>query len=178
MPDRRHVHSRSIKVDAYARSDGLWDLEAVLTDLKARDFLLATGVRPVGKPVHDLLLTVTINTQFDVVACTAQSRAAPYPGQCEAIEPAYEKFVGLNLLKDFRKEAKVRLGGARGCTHLTELAGVLPTAAVQAFAGEVFRTHESAASSDSEKPWQIDRCHALRSDGPAVAQFYPRWSRP
>ena len=177
MPSRRHVHTRSIKVEAYARDDGLWDLEAVLTDTKARDFLLATGIRPVGEPVHDLMLTVTIDTQLNIVAAEAQSRSVPYPGQCESIEPDYSKLIGLNLLKDFRKAVLARLAGVSGCTHLTELAGVLPTAAVQAFAGEVFRTHESARQNEEIKPWQLDRCHALRTDGPAVAQFYPRWVR-
>lgn len=177
MPNRRHVHTRSIMVEAFARDDGLWDLEAVLTDNKTRDFVLATGIRPVGEPVHDLALTVTIDTQFNIVAAEACSRAVPYPGQCEAIEPDYAKLVGLNLLQNFRKRALAQLGGVNGCTHLTELAGVLPTAAVQAFAGEVFRTHESARHSEEVKPWQLDRCHALRTDGSAVAQFYPRWVR-
>ena len=177
MPNRRHVHTRSIKVEAYSRDDGLWDLEAILTDHKARDFVLATGLRPVGKPVHDLVLTVTIDTQLDIVAAQAQSRSVPYPGQCEAIEPDYSRLIGLNLLKDFRKTLLARLGGVNGCTHLTELAGVLPTAAVQAFAGEVFRTHESARQSEETKPWQLDRCHALRTDGKAVAQYYPHWAR-
>ncbi len=177
MPSRRHVHTRSIKVEAYARDDSLWDLEAVLTDTKARDFVLATGMRPAGAPVHDLLLTVTIDTQFNVIGAVAHSRAVPYPGQCEAIEPDYSKLVGLNLLQNFRRLVLERLGGINGCTHLTELAGVLPTAAVQAFAGEVFRTHESARQSEEIKPWQLDRCHALRTDGAAVAQFYPRWHR-
>ena len=27
-------------------------------------------------------------------------------------------------------------------------------------------------------PCQLDRCHALRLDGPAVAKFYPRWHQP
>ena len=177
MPNRRHVHTRSIKVEAYARDDGLWDLEATLTDTKARDFVLATGIRPVGEPVHDLVLTVSIDTQLNIVAAEARSLSVPYPGQCEAIEPDYSKLIGLNLLQNFRKRALERLGGVNGCTHLTELAGVLPTAAVQAFAGEVFRTHESARQSEETKPWQLDRCHALRTDGPAVAQFYPRWYR-
>ena len=181
MPNRRHVHTRSIQVEAYARDDGLWDLEATLTDTKARDFVLATGIRPMGEPVHDLVLRVSIDTQLDIVAAEARSRSVPYPGQCEAIEPDYSKLIGLNLLQDFRKRALERLGGISGCTHLTELAGVLPTAAVQAFAGEVFRTHETAYDAhheDDTKPWQLDRCHALRTDGPAVAQFYPRWYRP
>lgn len=177
MPNRRHVHTRSIKVDAYARDDGLWDIEAVLTDTKPRDFLLATGMRPAGVPVHDMNLTVTIDTQLNIVAAEAHSRSVPYPGQCEAIQPDYSKLVGFNLLQNFRRRVLEQFGGINGCTHLTELAGVLPTAAVQAFAGEVFRTHESAQSGEEVKPWQLDRCHALRTDGPAVARFYPRWHR-
>ncbi len=177
MPSRRHVHKRSIQIDAYARDDGLWDLQAVLTDNKSRDFALATGMRPVGEPVHDMTLTVTIDTELNVVAAGAESRSVPYPGHCEAVAPDYAKLVGLNLLQGFRKQAVVRLGGIHGCTHLTELAGVLPTAAIQAFAGEVFRSHESANQGGETKPPQLDRCHALRTDGPAVAQFYPRWYR-
>ncbi|MFN9479965.1 MAG: DUF2889 domain-containing protein, partial [Betaproteobacteria bacterium] len=42
---RRHVHTRSIRVDAYARDDGFWDLEALLVDTKTRDFPLAAGLR-------------------------------------------------------------------------------------------------------------------------------------
>ncbi len=64
---------------------------------------------------------------------------------------------------------------------MTELATVLPTAAVQAFAGEVFKTRDAAHAGhqqDEKMPWQLDRCHALRLDGPAVATFYPRWHQP
>jgi hypothetical protein len=33
------------------------------------------------------------------------------------------------------------------------------------------------ASADSQQPFQIDRCHALRADGPTVQTYYPRWYR-
>ena len=181
MSSRRHVHTRSITVDAYARDDGLWDLEAVLTDTKSRDFPLAAGMRKAGDPVHDMVLKVTIDTRLNVLAAHAESRWVPYPGYCDTIGPDYQKLVGLNLLHDFRKEVQARLGGTRGCAHITELARVLPTAAVQAFAGEVFETRDAAYEShheDETKPWQLDRCHALRSDAPAVAKFYPRWYHP
>jgi hypothetical protein len=46
--------------------------------------------------------------------------------------------IGLNLMQGFRHELKQRLAGVAGCTHLTELAQILPTAAVQAFAGDVW----------------------------------------
>lgn len=179
---RRRVHTRSIRVDAYARGDGLWDLEAELVDTKDRDFRLATGVRRAGDPVHDMRLTVTIDSHLNVVAASAQSRSVPYPGYCEAIGPDYGKLVGLNLTQDFRRRVRERLGGAHGCSHLSELAGALPTAAIQAFAGEVISTQDSSQpaqeSAAERRPFQIDRCHALRADAPAVARFYPRWYRP
>jgi hypothetical protein len=181
MSPRRHVHTRSIRIDAYARDDGLWDLEAVLTDTKSRDFPLATGMRAAGDPVHDMVLTVTIDTQLNVLSAHAESRWVPYPGHCDTIGPDYAKLVGLNLLQDFRKHVQARFGGVRGCSHITELANVLPTAAVQAFAGEVFKTRDAAHENhhqDETKPWQLDRCHALRSNGPTVAKFYPRWHDP
>jgi hypothetical protein len=181
MPSRRHVHTRSIRVDAYARDDGLWDLEAVLVDTKSRDFPLATGIRQAGDPVHEMVLTVTIDTDLNILAAHAEAKRVPYPGHCDVIGPDYQKLVGLNLLHDFRKRLQARLGGPHGCSHITELAKVLPTAAVQAFAGEVFHTRDAAHDThhqDDTKPWQLDRCHALRSDAPAVAKFYPRWYDP
>ena len=108
-----------------------------------------------------------------MVDVAAHSLAVPYPGQCEAITPAYKKLMGLNLLKGFRAAVRERLGGIDGCTHLSELAAVVPTAAIQAFAGE--RAHLRSAE---EKPFQLDHCHALRTDGDAVRQFYPRWYVP
>ncbi len=184
MPSRRLVHTRNIRADVYARDDGLWDIEAELTDTKARDFQLATGMRHAGDPIHHMRLTLTVDTRFNVIDAAAEMLRVPYGGHCEAIEPDYRQLIGLNLLKNFRHDVRERLGGTAGCTHITELTNVLPTAAVQAFAGEVFRTRDASqddasgsAAQVEQKPWQLDRCHALRSDGPAVAEFYPRWYR-
>ena len=186
MPSRRHVHKRTISADVYARDDGLWDVEAELIDTKAKDFQLATGVRSAGEPIHHMRLRITIDTALKVVDAEAASIRVPYPGSCETIAPDYRRLVGLNLMRNFRSDVRARFGGVAGCTHITELTNVLPTAAVQAFAGEVFRTRDSSegdpapgpAAKLDQKPFQLDRCHALRSDSPAVATYYPRWYRP
>lgn len=170
-------HTRAITAAAYARDDGLWDIDAHLTDIKSRDTQLASGVRPANTPLHDLWLRLTIDTQLTVVAAEAVSDAVPYPGFCNTIGPEYGKLVGLNLMRGFRRQLRERLGDILGCTHLTELAQVLPTVAIQAFAGEVFNTRDGdSAGGEPSKPFQLDRCHALRTDGAAVAQYYPRWA--
>jgi hypothetical protein len=177
-PHRRHVHTRSIRIDAYARDDGLWDIEAILIDTKSRDLQLASGSRAAGEPVHEMKLRITIDTDLNVRDAQADTSWVPYPGYCNQIEPAYKQLVGLNLARDFRGHVRERLGGTRGCTHLTELAAVLPTAAIQAFAGEAIpRPPRHAKAQTERKPFQLDRCHALVTTGPAVAKFYPRWFR-
>jgi hypothetical protein len=169
-------HTRAIHIDAFARDDGLWDIDARITDIKTRDAALASGVRVAGSPMHDLWLRLTIDTQFTIIEAESVSDAVPYPGFCNTINPAYRQLIGLNLLKGFRHDLKARLAGIAGCTHLTELAQILPTAAIQAFAGEVLDTRDGASDeAQSTKPFQLDRCHALRTDGAAVAQYYPRW---
>ena len=172
-------HTRAIAVQAYARDDGLWDLDAHITDIKVKDAMLASGPRPGGAPLHDLSLRLTVDTQFNIVDAEAVSDAVPYPGFCDTIAPDYKtQLVGLNLMRGFRHELKQRISGIAGCTHLTELAQILPTAAVQALAGEVLATNDAAtehAGVPAQQPFQLDKCHALRTDGGAVARFYPRW---
>lgn len=171
-------HTRTLSVAAFVRDDGLWDIEAQLTDVKTRVVKLSSGTKAAGEPLHDLKLRLTIDLEFNIVQAEAVSDAVPYPGYCDTIAPAYQQLVGLNLLHGFRQQLKARLAGIAGCTHLTELAQFLPTAAIQAFAGDVFATRDGDdAGTQTEKPFQLDRCHALRSDGAAVARFYPRWYR-
>jgi hypothetical protein len=177
-------HRRAITAEAYSRDDGLWDVEARLTDTKPRDINLAGGrIRPQGQPLHDLWLRVTIDLTMTIVSAEASSDWVPYPGNCDTIGPAYRALVGLNLLKGFRKAVRERLGGVEGCTHLTEMAAVLPSTAVQAFAGEVFNVGDGRGGNQSqpplqvqeEPPFQLHGCHALHFDGEVVRQFYPRW---
>lgn len=171
-PERQLKHTRCIDVQVFARGNGLWEVDAVITDVKTRD----TEFRRAGEPIHDMLLRLVIDEQFNVLEAGSETRGMPYPGACDAHGDAYTKLVGLNLMRGFRYAVYERLGGIAGCTHLTELTQVLPTAVVQAFAGEVINTRGDAA--DARQPFQLDRCHALRTDGPTVQLHYPRWYRP
>ena len=169
-------HTRAIQVDAFARDDGLWDLDARITDVKTRAIALASGLREGGNPVHDLRLRITINRALVIVDAEASSDAVPYPGYCDTIAPAYKSLIGLSLTNHFRLRLKDRLAGVLGCTHLTELSLILPTAAIQAYANDVIKTRDgNGVDESSERPFQLDRCYALRVDGPAVAKYYPRW---
>jgi hypothetical protein len=174
-PERQLKHTRHIDVQVYARGNGLWEVDAVITDVKTRDTELADRIRRAGEPIHDMLLRLVVDEQFNVVEAGSETRGMPYPGVCGEHGDAYAQLAGLNLMRGFRYAVYERLGGVAGCTHLTELTQVLPTAVVQAFAGDVFNTRGNEA--DAQQPFQLDRCHALRTDGPTVKVHYPRWYR-
>jgi len=173
-PHRQLKHRRHIDVQIYSRGNGLWEVDAEISDVKTRDVPMAGGTRRAGEPIHDMLLRLVVDEQFNIVEAGSETRAMPYPGHCDDHGDAYGRLVGLNLMKGFRHAVRERLGGNAACTHLTELTQVLPTAVVQAFAGDVLETREGESD---QRPFQIDGCHALRSDGPAVRVHYPRWYR-
>lgn len=180
--ERQLKHRRHIDVQVYVRADGLWEVDAHLCDVRERASELHGVALPAGATIHDLLLRLVVDAQFNVLEAGAQSRTVPYPGACDAFAQAYEGLVGLNLMQGFRAAVRERLGGVLGCTHLTELTQVLPTAVVQAFGGAETHRPEIPATSgvtrDIAQPFQIDRCRALRGDGAVVKMYYPRWYRP
>ncbi|HNA69253.1 MAG TPA: DUF2889 domain-containing protein [Zoogloea sp.] len=169
---RRRVHARRIEIEGFLREDGLLDLDARLTDVKDQDYVIASGLRKAGEPIHDLFLRVTIDTQFNIVDACAVSARVPYPGGCETITPAYRQLVGLNLVKGFRKTVGEMFADVRGCSHLSELLLSLPTAAIQTLA-----TFRRDTEDTDGKPFQLDRCHALETTTQTVLRYYPRWYR-
>ena len=174
--DREPLHTRTVRVDAYARTDGQWDLEAELVDVKHYDFALSRpegGVRRAGEPVHHMFLRITFDESFTITGAVAAYEAAPYNENCSAIAPAYDALVGMNLLKGFRDSVKRRFLRTEGCTHMTELSYVLPTVAVQALSNRRRKARETGK--DQQRPFQLEGCHALRLDGPVVQEFYPKW---
>lgn len=170
---RQPLHKRDISVEVFEREDGLWDLDAQLIDIKAYSFpLFEGGLHPAGQPVHHMLLRITIDDTYTIVDAAVNYDAAPYQ-VCNTIADSYKQLIGLNLLRGFRHNVRARLGGRHGCTHVTELTNVLPTAAIQGIATRLNRVKASQGS--EERPFHIDGCHALSADGDIVKTYYPKW---
>ena len=169
---RRKAHVRQIVVEGYLREDGLLELDACLTDTKEDDYVLASGVRKAGDPVHQMRVRVTLDADFTIVDAEACSDWVPYVGGCDTIGPAYRRLVGLNLVRGFRRTVGEMFADVRGCSHLTELLLSLPTAAIQTFA-----TFRRDNEDTDEKPFQLDRCHALDCSSETVRHYYPKWYR-
>jgi hypothetical protein len=169
---RQRLHLRQVSYEGWQRADGLFDIEAWIVDTKDHDYHLLTGRRAPGEPVHDMRVRVTIDHHMEVHALVACVDHMPYPGACDQIAPDYAKLVGANLMHGFRKKLFDAMGGVNGCSHLTEILAFLPTAAMQTFAGL-----RGEIGPNDEKPFQLDRCHALKHTSETVRRYYPKWYR-
>src|SRR5256885_13823436 len=104
--ERELTHTRRVRFEGYKRKDGLFDIEAHLTDAKSHDLPMKAGVRRGGQPIHEMWLRVPIDRHLTILDAVAFSEAVPYPVGCENISPAYRKRIGLTPDQAFPKERR------------------------------------------------------------------------
>jgi len=176
---RKHVHTRAIDYRGYEREDGLWDIEAHMTDTKTYEFSNKwRGTVPVGEPMHEMLLRVTIDDSFVIQDIFAATEHSPFQ-MCPAIAPNYKKLIGIKMGPGWRKAIRMKVGGTDGCTHLTELLFPMATVAMQTI--WPIRSKRKQESDTEEKqpqgkrPVVLDTCHAWASDSPVVRENAPKY---
>jgi hypothetical protein len=171
--EREHLHSRQIGLQGYRRSDGLWDIEGHLTDVKTYGFKNDfRGEIAAGEPIHDMWLRLTIDEDFVVRDVEAVTDGAPFR-ICPEITPNFKRLIGARMTNGWRREVRERLGGVEGCTHLVETLGAMATAAYQTLYPTLVK--KNRAHRNLGKPGIIDSCHAFASDGEVVKKRWPKF---
>jgi hypothetical protein len=179
---RELLHIRQIECQGFHRSDGLWDIEAHMTDRKSYSFPSdERGEVVAGTPIHDMWVRVTLDDSFLIQAIEAVTDSSPYR-LCPAITPNFQRLVGLRIGPGFTRKVKELVGGVEGCTHLVELMGPLGTTAFQTIFSAKHRAQreraeggESVPEQPRKRPRLIDTCHALASDSPVTKRSWPEF---
>lgn len=177
---RKLLHSRQISCEGYERDDGLWDIEAQMTDTKTYDLLHADGSLNLkaGQPLHQMRLCITVDASLTIVDASAQTIHGPHR-ECPQINAAYAALKGLTIGGGFIAAVKKQFKGAGGCTHLTELMGTVATVAFQTMwpvLAQRYADDDKAGGDPARKPSPtIDTCFALRTEGEMVKIRWPRY---
>ncbi len=189
-PERELLHSRDIVLRGYRRADGLYDIEAQLTDTKSygmpnRD----RGYIEAGEPIHGMWLRLTVDENRRIVACEAASEHTPY-AICRSAAPNFSQLAGLRIKPGFLNEAARRVGGTVGCTHLRELLQQIGTTAYQTI-DQAKAKREADAAGDADTPGSdrldaritarmggvpaiLNTCIAYATDSPVVQRRWPQ----
>ena len=129
--ERNHLHTRDIRIKGYERTDGLFDIEAHLTDTKSYGFDTDhhRHIAP-GEPLHGMWVRLTVDDRMLIVGAEACTDHGPYE-TCPGGAASYGRLVGLRIQPGFLKEANARMAGPAGCTHLREMLQEIATTALQ-----------------------------------------------
>ena len=180
---RTHVHTRRAEYRGYRRDDGLWDIEAELTD--AKTYAHSTpdrGVMEAGEPVHGMAIRLTVDDAMRITAVEVGMPAAPFP-ECQRAKPPMSRLIGCTLGRGWRKAIEHALGGTQGCAHLRELLFNMATVAYQTIPLYKLHLRRSAGRPDpvlKRPPPHIGRCLAWDFDGAVVKRHTPQfagWNR-
>lgn len=172
--ERELLHLRDIELRGYRRADGLFDIEARLTDTKNYGFSNADRGRiEPGTPLHRMLARMTLGEDMVITAFEAATEFGPYT-LCPDAAPNFARLAGLRVGRGFIKAANERVGGVHGCTHLRELLQQMATVAFQTLiVVRQQRETEPNADSTATRPAVLNTCLAYASDGPVVKRNWP-----
>jgi len=106
---REHIHSRDVELKGFRRTDGLWDVEARMRDVKTYSFPnRERGEIRAGEPIHDMWLRVTLDDDYTIRNIEAVTDSAPFH-VCGEITPAFRKLIGLTLGPGWRLIDQIRM---------------------------------------------------------------------
>jgi hypothetical protein len=175
---RTHIHTRTVEFRGYHREDGLWDIEAELTDAKTYTHRTPDrGILGAGEPVHGMAIRLTVDDHFKIVDIAVRMAAHPFP-ECQQAKPPMSRMIGCTLGKGWRKTIEHALGGTQGCAHLRELLFNMATAAYQTIPH--YRNHLRRQAGLPEPvlkrpPPHLGQCLAWDFDGPVVKRHRPEF---
>ncbi|RMF12477.1 MAG: DUF2889 domain-containing protein [Alphaproteobacteria bacterium] len=178
---RKKFHHRAINCEGFAREDGLWDIEARITDTKtyAFDNEWRGPIEP-GDPIHDMWIRLTMDDDRVIREVEAVMDSTPFE-ICSGAAPNFKALIGLKIAPGWNVAVRKRVGGTAGCTHMVELLAVMATVAYQTLGPGrkrrdewLGRPPEDRAPSDNDiRPALLDSCHAWDRTGPVVKRFLP-----
>jgi len=172
---RHELHTRRIEMTGYARDDGLYEVEGRLQDTKTSVFDAGDGapVQP-GESVHQMWIRLVYDEHMLVHDVFAGTEAAPY-GECSNAPAALSKLKGLSMTAGWSQDIRARLGGALGCTHLTQMLQPMASTAFQTLSK--IRLSQPSPLDPSGKPYKIDSCWSYAAGRSLVKQRWPQFAR-
>ena len=170
---RSHHHRRTVVADGFLREDGLWDIEARMTDVKSQPVdHLEKGYISGGESYHDISIRVTMDLYFlikEVEACIDRSPFAI----CSEISNAFKKLEGTRIGPGWHRKCRELFGGVAGCIHLNELLPVIATTAIQS----TWPVRKDGYSETGAR-FMLNSCHAWSESGPVMQKYHPTLYKP
>ena len=175
---RKLIHTREIRCMGFERDDGLWDIEGVITDVKAYSFdNQDRGTIAAGTPLHEMRVRITVDDDFVVKDIAASTEYSPFT-ICPDIADGVKSLIGERVAAGWTRMVQEKMGGVKGCTHIVQLIlGPLATTVFQTVQPALAKRRREAGIKDdpTKKPGLLDSCHGWSAAGAMVKKRFPNF---
>ncbi|MBA4394068.1 MAG: hypothetical protein C0407_10990, partial [Desulfobacca sp.] len=168
------VHERKMEIRTYPLED-----DRVIVEGWLRDERLLTGYHWDGRPrpsgvVHWMGVRLLIGDwPLTILEAEAEMPTVPHK-LCPTVLESVKKLVGLSITSGYSNQVRRRLGGVKGCNHLTHLILAMGTAALHGFWTHLSRQPQPVPRSFEEipgLPYLINSCKLWKEDGPFIQEI-------
>ena len=126
-----------------------------------------TAVNQPGTPIHDMQVRLTLDDDFVIHDIEAVTEASPF-AICPQATANYKRLIGQRIAPGWRALLRRELGGAEGCTHITEMLMAMGTVAFQTIIP--FRKPSEADAGKRDR--LLNSCHAFAAEGPVMKELW------
>ncbi|GAB2190598.1 DUF2889 domain-containing protein [Sessilibacter sp. MAH1] len=170
---RRADHARTVTSQGYMRDDGLWDIDARMTDVKTDNMdHPERGLIPAGVAYHDISIRITVDETLLIKDVHVSMDSTPF-FMCPNIAPAFDKLKDTRIGGGWFSEVRKRVGGMLGCTHVNELLPVVATTAFQCLWPKRME-HEGESSVENI----LNTCHTWAAKSDVIKNYAPSYYQP
>ena len=73
------LHTRDVSSKGYIRTDGMFDIEGIITDKKSYDIPKSDRtILKKGEPLHKMGVKITLDINMTIIDVSAETLSAPY----------------------------------------------------------------------------------------------------
>ncbi len=119
------AHGRVIDMKTYVVDDNMVIVEGKLRDDRYQSVYDLTGEKQTAGPIHHLVIRLLIRGRsMEIVDAEAEMLHVPHE-ECKITRESIAEIIGLEIKGGFLKEIRKKIGGIKGCAHLTHLLSVM-----------------------------------------------------
>jgi len=162
----REVAARHIEMRTIEKNDETLIIQGELRDDRFMDFTGFEGNRiPAGR-FHTIRarLTVALST-MRIEDIDVEFQDVPHH-ECRELRETYRQLIGLSIASGFTRAILQRVGGTKGCAHLTHLIITMGPAFVQAaFTYQTRAEAPTPPTAEQVQKYFVDTCSVWRAEG-------------
>jgi len=165
------VHRRGIEMHSYPLEDGSLIVEGRLKDDQLTPGYRWDGERRPAGTVHEICVRILVG-EWPLRILDAEAEMEQIPHElCPTTQESVRKIIGMTIAAGFSNEVRRRLGGIRGCAHMTFLVMAMGPAAIHGFWTMKSKTRRPLPKSLEEfsgLSMLMNSCSLWRKDGPML----------